>query len=322
MQEVFEVRRQANTDTVLPYIDGLSAVRLGLTSPAPVEDEIPDARGLASGFDSYRKALAEAGAVDFDEQIYRAIEILLSDPEARASAQSRCRHLLVDEFQDLNAAHMLLIRLLCAPAYNCFGVGDDDQVIYGYSGATPEYLINFQEYFPGAHQYALEVNYRCPPAVVTAANNVLSYNRQRIAKTITTPPDRRDTLADFDPPVRGRGPVAVVSSPAEQLPTSAVAAISAGSAGGVRLQEIAVLSRESTRRCSRSRSLSRRREFPCNAPLGPNVLQRTGIRTALAYLRMGLAPEEIRRDDLVQTITATFPRDRAQCGGPCSRNQA
>jgi DNA helicase-2/ATP-dependent DNA helicase PcrA len=131
VQEVFEVRRQANTDTVLPYIDGLSAVRLGLHAPATVEDQIPDAQGLASGFDIYRKALVQAGALDFDEQIYRSIEILLSDPEARTAAQSRCRHLLVDEFQDLNAAHMLLIRLLCAPAYSCFGVGDDDQVIYG-----------------------------------------------------------------------------------------------------------------------------------------------------------------------------------------------
>ena len=150
MQHVFEVRRQANTDTVLPYIDALSAVRLGLTSPATVEEQIPDAVGLADGFDAYREALAEAGAVDFDEQIYRAIEILLRDPEARSAAQSRCRHLLVDEFQDLNPAHMLLIRLLCAPAYDCFGVGDDDQVIYGYAGATPEYLINFEDYFPGA----------------------------------------------------------------------------------------------------------------------------------------------------------------------------
>ncbi len=171
VQRVFEVRRQANTDTVLPYIDALSAIRMGLTSPAQVEEEIPDAQGLANGFDTYREALAEAGAVDFDEQIYRAIEILLRDPDARAAAQGRCRHLLVDEFQDLNAAHMLLIRLLCAPAYNCFGVGDDDQVIYGYAGATPEYLIDFEEYFPGAHNYALEVNYRCPPAVVRAATS-------------------------------------------------------------------------------------------------------------------------------------------------------
>ena len=95
---------------------------------------------------------------------------------------------------------MLLIRLLCAPAYGCFGVGDDDQVIYGYAGATPEYLIDFGSYFPGAREYALEVNYRCPPGVVTAANQVLSYNSQRIAKTITTPAGRSDTLDDFDPP--------------------------------------------------------------------------------------------------------------------------
>jgi len=301
VQLVFEVRRQANTDTVLPYVDALSAVRLGLTPPSVVEDQIPDARGLAAGFDVYRKALAEGGALDFDEQIYRSIEILLSDPEARASAQSRCRHLLVDEFQDLNAAHMLLIRLLCAPAYNCFGVGDDDQVIYGYSGATPEYLINFGEYFPGAHEYALEVNYRCPPQVVTAANYVLSYNRQRIPKTITTPAGRSDTLADFDPPVRGRGSVSVMSSPAEQLPRSAVAAISAWRAGGVELQEIAVLSRVNSSLLPVQIALTEA-GIPCTAPLGPNVLQRTGIKTALAYLRMGLAPGEIGREDLMQTI--------------------
>jgi DNA helicase-2/ATP-dependent DNA helicase PcrA len=301
VQLVFEVRRQANTDTVLPYIDALSAVRLGLNSPAMVEDLVPDARGLASGFDAYRKALAEAGALDFDEQIYRSIEILLSDPEARASAQSRCRHLLVDEFQDLNAAHMLLIRLLCAPAYSCFGVGDDDQVIYGYSGATPEYLINFREFFPGAHEYALEVNYRCPPQVVTAASNVLSYNRQRIPKTITTPAGRSDTLPDFDPPARGRGSITVVSAPTEQLPQTAEAAISAWRAGGVELQEIAVLSRVNSSLLPVQVVLSEA-GIPCNAPLGPNVLQRTGIRTALAYLRIGLAPDQIRREDVVQTI--------------------
>ena len=301
VQLVFEVRRQANTDTVLPYIDALSAVRLGLTRPATVEDEVPDARGLAAGFDVYRKALAEAGALDFDEQIYRSIEILLSDPEARTAAQRRCRHLLVDEFQDLNAAHMLLIRLLCAPAYGCFGVGDDDQVIYGYAGATPEYLIHFGEYFPGAHEYALEVNYRCPPQVVAATSSVLSYNRQRIPKTITTPAGRSDTLPDFDPPVGGRASISIVRSPTEQLPETAVAAISAWKAGGVDLEEIAVLSRVNSSLLPVQIALTEA-GIPCNAPLGTNVLQRTGVRTALAYLRIGQAPHEIGRDDVVQTI--------------------
>jgi DNA helicase-2/ATP-dependent DNA helicase PcrA len=301
VQQVFPVRRQANTDTVLPYIDALSAVRLGLTSPGRVEELIPDAAGLADGFETYRAALAEAEAIDFDEQIYRAIEILLRDPDTRSVAQGRCRHLLVDEFQDLNAAHMLLIRLLCAPAYNCFGVGDDDQVIYGYTGATPEYLINFADYFPGAHSDALEINYRCPPAVVRAATSVLSYNVARIAKTIGTPPDRRDDVADFDPLLQGRGPVAVLQRPSEELPKTALTAISSWLAGGVPLEKIAVLTRVNSTLLPVQVALAEA-GIPCNAPLDRRALDRTGVRTALAYLRMGLNPGALGRDDVAQTI--------------------
>ncbi len=301
VQQVFPVRRQANTDTVLPYIDALSAVRLGLTSPGRVEELIPDAQGLADGFGTYRDALAEAGAIDFDEQIYRAIEILLRDPEARSVAQGRCRQLLVDEFQDLNAAHMLLIRLLCAPAYGCFGVGDDDQVIYGYTGATPEYLINFGDYFPGAQNYALEVNYRCPPAVVRAATSVLSYNVDRIAKTIGTPPDRSDDVPEAGPLLRGRGPVAVLQARSEELPRMALGAISDWLESGAPVEEIAVLTRVNSSLLPVQVALAEA-GIPCNAPLNGKALERTGIRTALAYLRMGLDPGSLRREDVQLTI--------------------
>src|ERR1700733_9218075 len=223
LQRHIEIRRQSNTDTVAPYLEALSAIRLGLTPPSVVEEAIPDAVGIAEGFATYRSALADLGAVDFDEQIYQAIGILLTDADARVRAQFSCRHLLVDEFQDLNPAHLLLIRLLSAPAYDTFGVGDDDQVIYGYAGATPEYLINFEDYFAGAQAYALEVNYRCPPAVVHAATHVLSYNTARIAKTITTPAESTDALPDFGEPLRGHGPVAVIESDAEVLAQTAVA---------------------------------------------------------------------------------------------------
>ena len=135
--ELFEVKRQANTDTTAPYLAALSLVRLGLVPPEAAEEAYPDASGIAEGFDGFRATLADRGQVDFDEQIYRAIEILAADPVARAAAQARCRRMLVDEFQDLTPAHLLLIRLLVAPGFDCFGVGDDDQVIYGYSGATP-----------------------------------------------------------------------------------------------------------------------------------------------------------------------------------------
>jgi superfamily I DNA/RNA helicase len=65
-----------------------------------------------------------------------------------------------------------------------FAVGDDDQTIYGYGGATPDYLVDFDRYFPGATHHALEVNYRCPPEVVEAAVTLLGHNRRRVDKTI------------------------------------------------------------------------------------------------------------------------------------------
>ncbi len=296
-----EIRRQANTDTVAPYLAALSSIRLGLNSPAVVEEADPDASGIAQGFETYRAALAEAGAVDFDEQIYQAIEILLTNPDARAVAQSKCRHLLVDEFQDLNPAHLLLIRLLAAPSYDCFGVGDDDQVIYAYSGATPEFLINFAHYFPGAGAHDLKVNYRCPPAVIDAARHLLSYNARRIEKTIHTPDGRTDELAAFGGPLTGCGPVAVLKAPADALAGLAVEAISAWRAGGVDPGDIAVLARVNSALLP-VQVACMEAGVPCTTPLSASVLERTGIRTALAYLRIGADPDSIRREDVQETI--------------------
>ena len=298
---IFEIRHQANTDTAAPYLSALSAIRLGLTDPEAVEEAIPDAAGIAAGFDRYRAALAADSAVDFDEQIYRAIEILLADPGARAAAQARCRRLLVDEFQDLTPAHLLLIRLLAAPGFDCFGVGDDDQVIYGYSGATPEYLVHFDRYFPGAAHHALEVNYRCPPAVVGAARSLLSYNRQRLEKVVTTPAGRTDDPLSVGGPAAGQGAVAVVRAPAAALASATVDIVGAWQGAGVEPDDIAVLSRVNATLLPVQVALSEA-GVPATAPLGPDVLRRTGIRTALAYLRIGADPGSIRREDVVDTI--------------------
>ena len=98
--------------------------------------------------------------------MYAAIETLLVDGEFRRSMQRSCRHLLVDEFQDLTPAHVLLLRLLALPALDVFGVGDDDQCIYGHAGADPAFLIDYAIAVPGAAEHALHVNYRCPADVV------------------------------------------------------------------------------------------------------------------------------------------------------------
>ena len=176
--------RKVGTDPLAPYLDALATIRLGLVPPEKAEDFHPDAAGIAAAFPAYRDALHGAGRLDFDEQIYKAIELLLADPDLRAEVRAEARTLLVDEFQDLTPAHLLLIRLVAGPAADVFGVGDDDQVIYGYAGADPGFLIDYRRYFPGAATYDLQVNYRCPPAVVDAARTLLGHNHRRIDKTI------------------------------------------------------------------------------------------------------------------------------------------
>ncbi len=301
LQGVFDIRRQANADTVAPYISALAAVRLGLTSPEAVEEEHPDAAGIAEGFDRYRATLADLGVVDFDEQVYRAIEILLTDAGARAAAQARCRRLLVDEFQDLTPAHLLMIRLLAAPGYDCFGVGDDDQVIYGYSGASPEFLIDFPRYFPGATHHPLEVNYRCPPSVVGAAVALLSYNDRRLDKTIRSPAGRGDLVGDTAGPLAGAGPVAVRMAGAPALAGTAVAIMDAWLASGASPSDIAVLARVNSALLP-VQVACLEAGIPCTTPLTARVLGRTGIRTAFAYLRIGADPHRIRRQDVRDTI--------------------
>ena len=184
LDRLVSVGRVPNTDPYQPYLEALGEVRLALRDPADVEVARDDVPGFADVFDEYRAVLARRRQLDFDEQIYRAIELLLTRPDLRRRVQRRCTHLLVDEFQDLTPAFMLLLRLCAAPGYQVFGVGDDDQVIYGYAGASPDYLIDFDRYFPDAAHLALEVNYRCPPQVVTQATTLLSHNRRRVAKTI------------------------------------------------------------------------------------------------------------------------------------------
>jgi DNA helicase II / ATP-dependent DNA helicase PcrA len=185
------VARIPNQDPYQPYLEALTEVRLALRDPAEVEAARGDVDGFAEVFDRYRDELARRRWLDFDEQIYRALELLLTRPDLRQRAQRVGTHLLVDEFQDLTPAFLLLVRLVAGPSMQVFAVGDDDQTIYSYAGASPSYLVDFDAWFPGAHHHALEVNYRCPAPVVDAAVSLLSHNRVRVDKTIRAGvPDR------------------------------------------------------------------------------------------------------------------------------------
>jgi DNA helicase II / ATP-dependent DNA helicase PcrA len=285
--KLVDLPHRANTDPAVAWIEALSAVRLGLEAPAEVEADFDgDVDGLPEVFVRYRRLLAERHLVDFDEQVYGAIELLLADPLARSSAREACRAMLVDEFQDLTPAHLLLIRLLAGPEGAVFGVGDDDQTIYGYSGASPEWLIEFGRFFPTAGQHALEVNYRCPVAVVEAARNLLSRNRRRVPKRIVAAPGRaaRD------------GELEVVAG--DDALTRTVETVTSLVENGAVPRDIAVLTRVNASLAPVQVALVHR-HVPVRAAIDPSYLSRGGVQAALAWLRLAVSPDEqLPRADL------------------------
>ncbi len=280
-----------NQDPFKPYLEALAEIRLGLRDPQAVEAERDDVDGLAELFPRYREELARRNAIDFDEQIYGAIELLLADPDLRKRVQVHGQHLLVDEFQDLTPAFLLLVRLVASSALQVFGVGDDDQVIYQYAGATPDFLIDFDDHFPGAREYALEVNYRCPPTVVEHASTLLGHNRRRISKDIRPAPGR--VPADHD--------IAIHRVERDAMADRAVSVLADWLDGEREAREVTVLARVNSALLPIQVALTHA-GIPHTAPLDAQTLGRTGLRTALAWLRLGLDPERMRRDDVHETL--------------------
>ncbi len=300
LSELVRTARVPNQDPFQPYLDALAEVRLALRDPSDVEVVRGDVDGFADAFDRYRKVLAERRLLDFDEQIYRALELLLTRPDIRATVQRACTHLLVDEFQDLTPAFLLLVRLAAGPTAQVFAVGDDDQTIYSYAGATPDHLVDLGRWFPGAADHPLEVNYRCPPTVVDATVTLLSHNRNRVSKAIRAgsegPPDAQA--------------LTVVRDAADALGQRAVTAIADLLQDGARPAHLAVLARVNSALLPVQVALTEA-GVAHTAPLDASVLGRTGIRTALAYLRLGLDLDRIAREDLFDTINRPARKVRA-----------
>lgn len=291
LERLVRVGRVPNQDPFQPWLEALSEVRMTLRDPDDVEVERGDVDGLADVFPRFRQELERRRVLDFDEQVFHAIEVLLRRPDIRSTVQQRCTHLLVDEFQDLTPAFLLLLRLAAGPFLQVFGVGDDDQVIYSYAGATPDHLIDFERWFPGATPHALEVNYRCPPPVVEAATTLLTHNRRRIPKQVHA---GRDDGGPADV-------LTVHSVPAPVLATRAVTVVRELVDSGAAPADIAVLSRVNSQLLPLQVALGEA-GIPRTGPLDTTVLGRTGIRTALAYLHMAVEPDTIRREHVNDTL--------------------
>ncbi len=128
---------------------------------------------IASLYDRYETEKSRRGVIDFDDLLWQLADALEQDAEFAAVLRWRHRHLFVDEFQDVNPAQFRLIRLWLGDRRDLCVVGDDDQAVYGFTGADAGYLVHFARHFPGSGMVHLEENYRSTPQVLAAAHAVL-----------------------------------------------------------------------------------------------------------------------------------------------------
>lgn len=249
---------------------------------------------LGTVYVRYQKELKNQNAMDFDDLLVLAVKVLHEHPEARAHWQQRCRHLLVDEFQDTNRLQLDLVSLLASgrPPNVCV-VGDDDQSIYGWRGAEISNILEFERHFPNPAIFKLEQNYRSTNAILGAANRLIRHNSRRRSKRLWSPGEA------------GK-PVQVVTMSHEQEEAEFVASEIAARCAGENLpwEAFAVLFRMN----AQSRLIEgelRRLRIPYRLVGGKSFFDRREVRDLLAYLAAIINPQD---DQALLRIISTPPR--------------
>ncbi|ACL66850.1 UvrD/REP helicase [Anaeromyxobacter dehalogenans 2CP-1] len=233
----------------------------------------------AEVYPRYEKALRAMRSVDFDDLIARPVAMLAHDPALRARCQERFRYLLVDEYQDTNAAQLELLKLLAGERRNVCAVGDDDQAIYGWRGAEVKNILRFERHFPGAKEVRLEQNYRSTGHILACANAVIAKNAARKAKALFTAGEAGE-------------PVRVVAMSEEEDEARFVAEEIARQRGeGRPWSHFAVLFRLNA--LSRPfEEAFREGSMPYKVHGGPAFFDRSEVRDLLAYLKLCVQPED------------------------------
>ncbi len=140
----------------------------------------------AQVYREYQKRLKKNNALDFDDLIFKTVELFRANPAVLEAYQERFRYIMVDEYQDTNTAQFQLIKQLSGKYRNLCVVGDDDQSIYKFRGANIQNILKFERFIPDAKVIKLEHNYRSTQTILDAANGVISNNRGRKAKRLWT----------------------------------------------------------------------------------------------------------------------------------------
>jgi DNA helicase-2/ATP-dependent DNA helicase PcrA len=241
---------------------------------------------LASFYAAHQELLAEAGLVDFGDQIHRTLSLLRERPSVLARLRERFRFVLVDEFQDTNHAQLEMLRLLAGTSASLTVVGDDDQAIYRWRGAAAANLLAFRRLYPGAREVVLVDNYRSTQPILDAASRLVAYNN----------PWRLEAVAGIDKRLRSPrkqgAPVLHRHFDTVSAEADAVAGmIEERLRAGARPRDVAILVRSNADADPFLRSLNVK-GIPHRFSGSRGLYAREEIRLLVAFLRVLACPED------------------------------
>lgn len=273
-----ECQRLLNIDDkIMPHKEILSAIghaKERLLTPAEYKKEATGDIRLtkyAECYELYQKLLMQADAMDFDDMIFNAVKLLEQEPDVREHYQHQFRYVLVDEYQDTDPAQYVLTSLFAGKYQNICVVGDDDQSIYGFRGATIENILNFEGNYKNAKTIRLEQNYRSTGNILNAANEVISHNTQRKGKNLWTDAGDGEKITLF------------TAANADYEGRYIADVIETGVANGRKFSDHAILYR-SNAQSSSIESAFIKAGIPYKIIGGRRFYERKEIRDAIAYL--------------------------------------
>ena len=240
----------------------------------------PNQQAIARIYARYEELRKAAGALDFDDLLIETVRLFREVPAVRTRYQQQFKHILIDEYQDTNAAQYAIVKSLVNPAKNICVVGDDWQSIYSWRGADFKNILNFERDFKGAFVVKLEQNYRSTESILEAAHNVITKNVERTDKKLWT---------DV-----GKGaPIEIQAVYDEAEEAFAVASrISAQTSIGARsYQDFAVLYRTNAQSFAFERAFLQHR-IPYQIVGGVRFYDRAEIKDIVAYLRLLYQPND------------------------------
>lgn len=240
----------------------------------------PFQQAVAKIYAVYEKMRIEAGALDFDDLLIETVRLFRDQPEVRKKWRSQFKHILIDEYQDTNAAQYAIVKSLVGDERNICVVGDDWQSIYSWRGADFTNILNFERDFPGAKVIKLEQNYRSTGAILEAAHNVITKNLQRTEKELWT-------AEPAGAPVQ----VHQVYDEAEEAYTVVSRIAVQATMGARKYGEFAILYRTNSQSYTLERALLQQR-VPYQIVGGVRFYDRKEIKDIIAYLRLLYQPND------------------------------